>query len=158
MSHFDESSGIVPCQTPWGQWYQTVEEVYVLVDLPTGTKAKSLDVKLKPESVSVSLNKSFIFAGKLSKKIQADESIWTLEDSRLLRIQLVKVISDPTNPDCCWPGLLEDQFLADPMVKMEMEKKLTLQRFALEHPGFDFSNSDISGEFTSGGPRLPSTS
>jgi len=158
MSHFDESSGIVPCPTPWGHWYQTVEEVYILVSCPPGTKAKFLDVKLKPESVSVSLNKTVIFAGKWSRKIQGDESVWTLEDNRLLRIQLVKAISDPSNPDCCWPGLLEDQFLADPLVKMEMEKKLTLQRYALEHPGFDFSNADINGQFTSGGPQLPSTS
>jgi len=158
MSHFDETSGSVPCPTPWGHWYQTVEEVYVLVDLPAGTKANRLDVRIRPESASVSLDRAVIFAGKWSRKIQADESVWTLEDNRLLRIQLVKVIGDPTHPDCCWPGLLEDQFLADPMVKTEMEKKLTLQRFALEHPGFDFSNSDITGEFTSGGPRLPSTS
>ena len=73
----------------------------------------SLNLSLFMSFPLVSLNKSFIFAGKLSKKIQADESIWTLEDSRLLRIQLVKVISDPTNPDCCWPGLLEDQVLID---------------------------------------------
>ena len=109
MSHFDETSGSVPCPTPWGHWYQTVEEVYVLVDLPSGTKANRLDVRIRPESVSVSLDRAVIFAGNWSRKTQADESVWTLEDNRLLRIQLVKVIGDPTHPDCCWPGLLEDQ-------------------------------------------------
>ena len=109
MTHFDETAGAIPCPTPWGHWYQTVEEVYVLVDLPTGTKAKQLDVKIRPESVSVSLDKCVIFTGKWSRKVAAEDSVWTLEDGRLLRIQLSKVISDPTNPDCCWPGLLEDQ-------------------------------------------------
>ena len=113
MSHFDETSGAVPCNTPWGHWYQTVEEVYVLVDLPSGTKAKQLDVKLRSESGSVALDKSVIFSGKWSRKVQAEESVWTVEDGRLLRIQLVKVISDPTSPDCCWPGLLEDQVCLD---------------------------------------------
>ena len=61
MSHFDESSGIVPCSTPWGHWYQTVEEVCVLVNCPPGTKAKSLDIKLKSDSVSGKL----VFASQL---------------------------------------------------------------------------------------------
>jgi len=156
MSHFDETAGAVLCQTPWGHWYQTVEEVYVLIDVPNGTKAKQLSIKIQSDSLKVELTNEVLLSGKLSQKIQTDESVWTLEDNKLVRIQLLKSIADPTNPHCCWSGLMVDQFLADPYVKNEMEKKLTLQRFALEHPGFDFSNSDISGDFSSGGPQLPS--
>ena len=35
-----------------------------------------------------------------------------------------------------------------------MEKKMTLERFARENPGFDFSNADISGNFQGGGPNM----
>lgn len=156
MSHFDESSGVVTLQTPWGHWYQTTEEVYILVDVPSNTKAKQVSIKIKPDQLSLSVNDTAIFSGHLSKKVLADESTWTLEDGKLIRVQLAKAISDPMSPDCCWPGLFVDQYMVDPATRMAMEKKLTLQRFALEHPGFDFSNADISGDFTSGGPKMPS--
>ena len=58
---------------------------------------------------SIIVDKTLVFAGNWSRKIQADESVWTVEDGKLLRIQLVKVVSDPTSPECCWPGLLVDQ-------------------------------------------------
>ena len=31
MSHFDEKSGIITSKTQWGEWWQTLEEIYVLV-------------------------------------------------------------------------------------------------------------------------------
>lgn len=32
----------------------------------------------------------------------------------------------------CWKSLLVDQYIADPLTFMEMEKKLTLERFQSE--------------------------
>jgi len=55
--------------------------------------------------------------------------LFPAEDKRLLRIFLVKV--DKT-ASICWPSLLKNRFEANPYVKDEMEKKLTLQRFQLE--------------------------
>ena len=52
MAHFDEKSGIVPCKTPWGQWYQTMEEVFVEVNVPEGTKGKMVAVNFGPKHLS----------------------------------------------------------------------------------------------------------
>ncbi|KAG7283103.1 hypothetical protein CRUP_033049 [Coryphaenoides rupestris] len=41
--HFEERSGIIPCETSWGSWYQTMEEVFVEVNVPPGTSG--MDVK-----------------------------------------------------------------------------------------------------------------
>ena len=36
-----------------------------------------------------------------------------------------------------------------------MEKRATLERFARENPGFDFSGATVTGNYTGGGPALP---
>ena len=59
-----------------------------------------------------------------------DESTWTIEDRKLLRIQLVK--ADERTKDHCWLSLLEGQFTPDPITLNEMRKKLDLERFQLE--------------------------
>jgi len=59
-----------------------------------------------------------------------DESTWTIEDKKLLRIQLVK--ADQRTKDECWLSLLENQFSPDPIILNEMRKKLDLERFQIE--------------------------
>ena len=59
-----------------------------------------------------------------------DESTWTIEDKKLLRIQLVK--ADQRTKDQCWLSLLENQFSPDPIILHEMRKKLDLERFQIE--------------------------
>lgn len=44
MTHFDERSGVVPALTPWGSWYQTIEEVVVLVNVAAGTRGRDVSV------------------------------------------------------------------------------------------------------------------
>jgi len=39
-SAFDERSGVVQCVTPWGYWYQTAEEVYILIEASTTLQGK----------------------------------------------------------------------------------------------------------------------
>jgi hypothetical protein len=77
--------------------------------------------------------------------------VWTLEDHRLVRIILTKSIKDASN---CWKSLLVDAYVPDPLTLMNMEKKLTLERFQKENPGFDFSGAEMTGNFAGGGPRL----
>ncbi|KAG9490848.1 hypothetical protein GDO78_006270 [Eleutherodactylus coqui] len=71
------------------------------------------------------------------------------EDKKLIRIVLTKSNRDAGN---CWPSLLEGEYSADPWVQDEMQKKLTLERFQRENPGFDFSRAEISGNYSKGGP------
>lgn len=60
MSHFDERSGVVYCRTEWGQWAQTIEEVYIEIDVPEGTKSRDIRCEMKPRSILVVVNKNEI--------------------------------------------------------------------------------------------------
>lgn len=152
MSHFDETSGHISCSTEWGRWWQTMEEVYVEVDVPMGTKSKQVKCVIKPKSLTVAVNGKTLIEGEVTNTVKASDSVWTLEDNKLLRVCLLKV---HTTADHCWGSLLKGQYEADPHTLDEMQKKLTLQRYQFENPGFDFSNADISGNYQRGGPQLP---
>ena len=56
--HFDEKSGIVPSKTPWGSWAQTIDEVFIEVNVPKGTKGREIICEIKPKSIN------FILKGK----------------------------------------------------------------------------------------------
>uniref|UniRef100_A0A493TT46 NudC domain containing 2 n=3 Tax=Anas TaxID=8835 RepID=A0A493TT46_ANAPP len=71
------------------------------------------------------------------------------EDRKLIRIVLMKTNRDAGN---CWTSLLENDYAADPWVQDQMQRKLTLERFQRENPGFDFSGAEISGNYSKGGP------
>lgn len=151
MAHFDEKSGVVQCPTPWGCWYQTMDEVVVEINVPEGTKSKEVKAKFGGNSLTCSVHNVDI-KGELCNRVITDECLWSLEDRKLVRLVLVKSNKQADN---CWRSLLKGQYEADPSTFDQMEKKLTLQRFQYEHPGFDFSNADISGNYSGGGPQLP---
>ncbi len=52
MSNFDERSGVVACETAWGQWYQTIEEVYIEINVPQGTIAKQINIIFAPTQLT----------------------------------------------------------------------------------------------------------
>ncbi|KAM4747195.1 nudC domain-containing protein 2 [Rhinophrynus dorsalis] len=147
--HFDERSGVVACQTPWGCWYQTIEEVFIEVNVPPGTQAREIQCKLGSRDIALAVKGRDILKGKLFDSTIIDEGTWTLEDRKLIRIILTKSNRDAGS---CWASLLEGEYSADPLVQNEMQKKLTLERFQRENPGFDFSGADISGNYSKGGP------
>ena len=53
MADFDERSGIVSCQTPWGLWYQTLDEVSIEVNLDKAITSKDIAVKCDCTSLSL---------------------------------------------------------------------------------------------------------
>ena len=53
--HFDEKSGVVLSKTPWGNWAQTIDEVFIEVDVPKGTKGREISCDIKPKSIKFSL-------------------------------------------------------------------------------------------------------
>ncbi len=55
MSNFDEKSGLVYSSTPWGQWAQTIEEVFVEVNVADGTRAKDITCSIKPNTIDLSV-------------------------------------------------------------------------------------------------------
>ncbi|KAJ6668024.1 hypothetical protein lerEdw1_016345 [Lerista edwardsae] len=130
-----------------------MEEVIVEVTVPPGTRAREVECSLKSRSLELSVAGKEVLKGKLFDTTIADEATWTLEDKKLIRIVLTKTNRDAGN---CWSSLLENEYSADPWVQDQMQRKLTLERFQRENPGFDFSGAEISGNYSKGGPDLSS--
>ncbi|XP_023124513.1 nudC domain-containing protein 2 [Amphiprion ocellaris] len=151
--HFEEKSGVVPCKTPWGSWYQTMEEVFIEVNVPHGTSAKEVKCHLGTRDIELHVKGKEVFKGKLLDTTVSDEATWTLEDKCLIRIILMKTNREAGN---CWTSLLEGEYCANAWVQDQMQRKLTLERFQRENPGFDFSGAEISGNFAGGGPDFSS--
>ncbi len=49
LSHFAEKSGVIYSTTEWGRWCQSAQEVTLEVDLEDGTRAKEIQVEIKPK-------------------------------------------------------------------------------------------------------------
>ncbi|TRY73811.1 hypothetical protein TCAL_02575 [Tigriopus californicus] len=144
MAHFDEKSGIVVAPTEWGQWYQTQSEVMIEVNLEPDTKGKEVQVILKPKQLKCTVRGQVIFEGVPFDVISESDSIWTIEDRKLLRIQLIKC---QVKTDHCWTSLLKDQYQPRPDIVHEMRKKLDLEQFQIENPGMDFSGAKLSKNY-----------
>lgn len=142
VSHFQEKSGTVPCKTPWGRWWQSVQEVAIEVELTEGTRAKDVKVDVKPNYIKCMVKGTVTFEGKLCRTVVTDETTWTVEEQKLLYIQLTK--ADPICKEIVWTSLLEGQYIPDAWTFGEMQKKIDLEKFQIENPGFDFSNAKLS--------------
>lgn len=59
--HFEERSGVVPCKTPWGSWYQTMDEVFIEVNVPHGTTAKEVKCHLGSRDIELLVKGKEIF-------------------------------------------------------------------------------------------------
>lgn len=53
--HFEEKSGVVPCKTPWGCWYQTMEEVFIEVQVPAGTQSRDVRCTLGIRDITLAV-------------------------------------------------------------------------------------------------------
>ena len=67
-------------------------------------------------------------------------STWFLDDG-VIEISLHKVKKAET-----WLSALQGHGQMDPFTQGEMKKKIMLERFQEEHPGFDFSGAEFSGD------------
>jgi len=61
MSDFDDRSGIVACTTPWGRWWQTIDDVTVEVNIHEGCKAKEIKCFITPNSLSLAVSGNTVF-------------------------------------------------------------------------------------------------
>ncbi|XP_066288179.1 nudC domain-containing protein 2-like isoform X3 [Branchiostoma lanceolatum] len=129
MADFAEKIGEIECKTPWGCWYQTLEEVVAEVALEPGTKAKEIKCKLSGKKLTTVVRGKEILNGTVPGNVVTDDFLWTVEDNKLLRIVITK--SERSGRDC-WKSLLDGQYPADPQVHDNMEKKLTMERVQRE--------------------------
>ncbi|KAK6616887.1 hypothetical protein RUM43_014857 [Polyplax serrata] len=149
LSFFDEKRCVVKSETPWGCWWQTVQEVHIQVGLPEKTPSRNVKVHVKPKYISCCVKDDIIFEGELARVVYADELIWTIEDGTLC---IVLAKADHSIKDDMWGSLLVNgQYQPDPWTLHEMRKNLDLERFQIENPGMDFSGAQLSKNYD----RLP---
>ena len=60
-TNFDEKSGIVPHEEPWGRWHQTVDEVVIEVNAESGTRGKEVQVTMEPNLIACVIRGQRIF-------------------------------------------------------------------------------------------------
>ena len=51
---------MVYCSTEWGQWGQTIDEVYIEMDVAEGTRSRDIRCEIKPKTISVVVNRQEI--------------------------------------------------------------------------------------------------
>lgn len=75
----------------------------------------------------------------LGGQVKASESYWMIEDDEL-HIQLQKMYKAET-----WGAACKGHAQMDPLTQSEVQKKILLERFQEENPGFDFSGAEVNG-------------
>eukprot|EP01112_Ceratiomyxa_fruticulosa_P020981 TRINITY_DN728_c0_g1_i1.p1 TRINITY_DN728_c0_g1~~TRINITY_DN728_c0_g1_i1.p1 ORF type:complete len:172 (-),score=32.39 TRINITY_DN728_c0_g1_i1:142-657(-) len=151
-------------------WTQTLPDVTVNVPIPQGTKGKDLIVKITKEHLTVKVKGETIIDGDFHQKVKASDSMWQIEDGKVLVLELQKVNDmewwksvikghteidtskiEPENSklselDGETRGLVE-KMMFDQRQKAqglptsdELQKQETLKKFMEDHPDFDFSN------------------
>jgi len=118
-----------------------MNEVLIFVKAPQGVTARMIECKITKDHLTLGIkgNNPFINEDFFDTVI-ADESMWT-KDGDEIEINLQKMKKAST-----WDSALKGHGLLDPLAKTEVQKKMTLERFQEEHPGFDFSGAEFSGE------------
>merc|ERR1712110_1344877 len=81
MRHISTWNGAV---TDKYHWSQSISEVTVEVDVEKGCGAKDLNVDVTNTRLSIKCKGNTILEGKLHEKVTAEESIWHLDDSKII--------------------------------------------------------------------------
>mmetsp|Transcript_15887 Transcript_15887/g.30733 ORF Transcript_15887/g.30733 Transcript_15887/m.30733 type:complete len:155 (+) Transcript_15887:174-638(+) len=122
------------------EWEQNLDEVLIYVRPPPGVTGKMIDCKITKTHLTLGIKGNPPFIDEdLGDSCEAGESMWTIDDGEI-EINLKKMRKAAT-----WESALRGHGTLDPLAKAEVQKKMTLERFQEEHPGFDFSGAEFSG-------------
>jgi HSP20 family molecular chaperone IbpA len=128
------------------EWEQTLAEVNVYVPVPPGVRGRDLDVLVERARLRFGLRGNPPFLdGALHAPVAARDCLWTLEDG-VLHVTLSKA-----DPGEAWPRVVQGHAELTQEERDADAKRLLLERFQHEHPGFDFSGATVSGGVGEGG-------
>ncbi|KAM0829964.1 hypothetical protein ACQ4PT_066525 [Festuca glaucescens] len=140
------------------EWDQTLEEVNMYIELPKNVPTKLINCVIKAGHVEVGIRGNPPYLNHdLMLPVKTDSSFWTIAPSAALyffnmdggdyttedgelHITLQKREKGKT-----WASPIQGQGSLDPYAADEEQKRLMLQRFQEENPGFDFSQAQFSG-------------
>lgn len=121
-------------------WEQTLDDVLVYFTPPPGVPASAFAISITSTRVSVGVKGSPPFLDEaLPGTCVAKESFWNLDDGAL-QLTLTKALKGET-----WPSAFVGHGALDASTVVDVQKRMLLERFGEEHPGFDFSGADVSG-------------
>merc|ERR1712137_1528875 len=117
---------------PQYKWAQTVYDVQVKVQLPSGTRGSLIDWKATASTIRFGLKgQSPILEGELDYKIKPGDSTWSLDpDEGEAILYLQKAIKHEN-----WKSVLKGVGVVDPLTSEEMGKKMLLEKFSAEVSG-----------------------
>lgn len=119
------------------EWEQTLDDITVFIKVPPGTRARDLDVGISSTHLRVGLRGCDPYMSHaLAHAVRASESVWTLEDGEL-RCALSKVTRGKS-----WSAPFEAHVRDADAGECDADaRRLMLERFQRENPGFDFSDA-----------------
>ncbi|XP_062186085.1 uncharacterized protein LOC133889651 [Phragmites australis] len=122
------------------EWDQTLEEVNMYIELPKGAPTKLFRCTIQAGHVEVGIRGNPPYLNHdLTHPVKTDSSFWTIEDGEM-HITLQK-----REKGKMWSSPIQGQGILDPYAADQEQKRLMLQRFQEENPGFDFSQAQFSG-------------
>ncbi|KMZ75627.1 NudC domain-containing protein 2 [Zostera marina] len=122
------------------EWDQTIEEVNLYIPLPPGVPKNLFYCKIQSSHMEVGIKGNPPYLNhKLQSPVKTDSSFWTLEDGTM-HLTLQK-----RNKGLTWSSPILGQGTLDPLAADTEQKRLMLQRFQEENPGFDFSQAQFNG-------------
>ena len=122
------------------EWEQSLEEVLVYVRPPAGVRAAHLACTIAPRHLTLGIKGLPPFLDEpLAAICVAKESLWGFEDGEVT-ITLTKAAKGET-----WPCVCEGHGALDALTRTDTHRRMLLERFGQEHPGFDFSGAEVSG-------------
>ena len=122
------------------EWDQSLDEVNVYIAAPPGVPAAAIDCALTVHRVRLGLKGNPPFLDEaLTGPIVVGESLWTLDDG-VLQLSLTKMRKGAT-----WPSVVEGHGELDAAAAADVQRRMLLERFQGEHPGFDFSGAEVNG-------------
>lgn len=125
------------------EWEQSLEEVNIYIVPPPGLPRNMVTIDISHKHLKVgikNLEQAYLDEDTWGP-VKPEESMWTMVDGEI-NINLQKMNKAET-----WEAALlgREGSVVDPTTKEEMRKKMMLDRFQEEHPGFDFSGADFNG-------------
>lgn len=118
---------------------QTMEELRVYITVPVAASRLFCTITSTHLSLGIKGNPPYL-DHDLAGVVVTDDSTWTVDDKGNLEIMLQKMKKGST-----WESAFKGHESLNAAELESVKKKITLERFQQEHPGFDFSGAEFSG-------------
>ena len=124
------------------EWDQTIDEVNVYIRVPDGARARDLDVTIASTSVRVGIvgNPPYL-EHELAERVRVDDSVWTWEEG-----ELAATLAKSERGKAWSAPFAAHAATSDERENEEDKRRLMLERFQMENPGFDFSGASFNGQ------------